>query len=221
MLAALEDVRTAGPAAAPAVPVVVDLLQRGLDAPLTQAALDALAAVESEGASEVLGAYARHRVVSIRRSAVMALGKTKGPQAVKALRVSLGDKEEAVRKEAALALGALKAKEAMDDLVLAMDKHVPGAAQSVGQVCTTDCEKLLVRMGQLPFAEITAGLDQALFRADVADEFKVKAIAKVRELGTSESNKFLKEVQRRWPEKGSPRVKKSIDDAVSATSGSP
>ena len=47
------------------------------------------------------------------------------------------------------------------------------------------------------------------------------SVARVRELGTGEANRFLREVQGKWPKKGSSRVKQAIDQAVLATSGSP
>ncbi len=47
----------------------------------------------------------------------------------------------------------------------------------------------------------------------------MKIIGRVRELGTMEANKFLKDVQSRWPKDGSARVKQSLEQAVLATSG--
>jgi hypothetical protein len=46
-------------------------------------------------------------------------------------------------------------------------------------------------------------------------------VGRVRELGTGESNRFLRSVQGKWPRDWSQRVKQSIDQAVIATSGSP
>ena len=48
-----------------------------------------------------------------------------------------------------------------------------------------------------------------------------KIQARVRELGTGQAHRFLREVQSKWPRKGSTRVKQAIDQAVLATSGSP
>jgi len=53
----------------------------------------------------------------------------------------------------------------------------------------------------------------------MTEDAKIKVIGRIRELGTIESNKFLKDVQKRWPANGSKRVKQSIDQAVIATSG--
>jgi hypothetical protein len=55
----------------------------------------------------------------------------------------------------------------------------------------------------------------------VSDDIKVKVVGRVRELGTGEANRFLRDVQGKWPKTWSQRVKQAIDQAVLATSGSP
>lgn len=221
---ALDDVRISARAGASAVPAIVDLLKQGLPPSVTQAALETLGETTNEGASEVLGWYARHRNVAVRRAAVEALGKTRGPIAIKALRAALSDPDESVRGLSATALGDLRAKEAVGDLFLALDHKVEEAAASIGQLCDpADCERLAGKLGNVPFDVMTGGLDQVLLRAskDVDDDTKIKIVGRVRELGTAETNQFLKDVQTKWPAKSSPRVKQAIDQAVIATSGSP
>jgi hypothetical protein len=221
--AALDDVRMAGHSGASAVPAIVELLKKGLDVPLTQASIETLADVESETASEVVAWYTRHRNVALRRAAVLALAKTKGGPAVHAMRASLSDPDAQVRGFAATGLGTLRARDAVPDLFVALDHKVNEAATSIGMVCSGgECEKLADQLGHLQFMVVTSGLDQILFRpvSDVSDDTKVKVIGRVRELGTAEANKFLKEVQRKWPDTASKRVKQSIDQAVLATSGS-
>jgi hypothetical protein len=43
----------------------------------------------------------------------------------------------------------------------------------------------------------------------------------VRELGTGEANRFLRDVQAKWPKNWSARVRQAIDQAVLATAASP
>jgi hypothetical protein len=218
----LDEARLSGKAAQPAVPVIVDLLERGLPAPLTQRAIDTLGDIESEQASATLSFYARHRDVAIRRSAVKALVRTKGAPAVKALRVALSDADPAVRGVAATGLGSLRAKEAVGDLFLALDHRVNDAAVSIGELCVpAECESLEGRIGRVPFDVVTSGLDPILFRpsSEVSDDAKVKLIGRVRELGTAEANKFLHDAQARWPETGSDRVKKALEQGIQATAG--
>jgi hypothetical protein len=57
-----------------------------------------------------------------------------------------------------------------------------------------------------------------LFRTDLTEDAKIKMIGKLRELGTGEVNKFLKDVQKRM-QGASPRIKQSIDQAIQATGG--
>lgn len=221
---ALDDVRVSGKAGGPAVPAIVELLAQGLPPTLTQEAIDALGDTESEAATAALAWYARHRNLALRRSAVQALARTRGPVAVKALRGGLSDFDPGVRGLAATGLGTLKAKEAIGDLFIALDHKVPESSRSIGLLCAGDeCDKLAAKLGSQPFGVVTGGLKQALLRFadDLPDDLKIKIVARVRELGTGEANRFLRDLQAKWPKRGSVRVKQAIDQAVLATSSSP
>ena len=139
-----------------------------------------------------------------------------------ALRHALSDDDAAVRGLAATGLGSLKAKDAVRDLFVALDHKVSEASASIGQLCApAECDELVGKLGKLPFDVVTGGLDQVLFRppTEVDDDEKVKMVGHVRELGTAEANRFLKDVQKRWPATWSPRVKQAIDQGVLATGG--
>jgi HEAT repeat protein len=219
---ALDEVRIAGPAGAPAAPAIAKALSQGLSFALAQSAIETLGEAESEAGSAVLAQYASHRDPKLRRAAVKALTRTKGAAAAAALRRSLSDPDAVVRGTAASGLGTLKAKDAVPDLFVALDHRVNEAAASLGMLCNVEqCDQLAAKLGKLPFDVVTGGLDQVLFRptAEISDDAKIKVIGRIRELGTIEANKFLREVQKRWPQGSSPRVRQSIDQAVLATSG--
>jgi HEAT repeat protein len=221
---ALDDVRMSAKAGAPAVPAIAELLQQGLPPALTQAAIDAIADTEAEAGSEAVAWYTRDRNTDVRRAAVQALARTKGATAVKALRASLSDPDPGVRGLSATGLGSMKAKDAVGDLFVALEHKVDEAAASLGQLCAgNECDRLAGKLGSVPFDVVTGGLDQMLFRPsnDVSDDVKIKVIGRVRELGTGEANRFLRDVQGKWPKTWSQRVKQSIDQAVLATAGSP
>jgi HEAT repeat protein len=221
---ALDEVRMSAKAGATAVPAIVELLKNGLSVPLTQAALETLGDTESPGASEVLAWYSRHRNAELRRAAVQALAKTRGPVATKALRAALSDLDPAIRAVSATGLGSMKAKEAVGDLFVALEHKVEEAAASIGQLCMgNECERLAGKLGSVPFDVVTGGLDEVMLRpaADVSDDLKLKIVGRVREVGTAEAHRFLKSVQGKWPARWSPRVKQAIDQAALATSGSP
>lgn len=220
--AALDELRIAGPGAASAAPAVAEALARGLNEPLTRQAIDTLADLESEGGSAILAQYATHRTIAIRRSAVLALTRTKGPAAVPALRRALGDADAQVRGTAAAGLGALKAKDSVADLFVALDHKVNEAAASIGQLCNAEqCDQLASKLGKLPFDVVTSGLDPVLFRptADVSDDTKIKVLGRLRELGTGEANRFLKDVEKRLPKETSPRIRQAVEQGVKATAG--
>jgi hypothetical protein len=221
---ALDDVRTSARDGAPAVPTIAALLKQGLSPALTRTAIETLGDTENEGASEVLGWYAHHRDVVLRRAAVEALAKTRGQAASKTLRATLSDPDPAVRGLSATGLGGMKAKEAVPDLFVALDHKVGEAAASIGQLCgAPECDKLASKLGSVPFDVMTSGLDPVLFRptTEVSDDLKVKIVGRIRELGSAEANRFLKDVQAKWPAGGSQRVRQAIDQAVLATNGSP
>jgi len=221
--AALDDARLAGPGAAAAAPAIADALKKGLSGPLTQAAIETLGDLEAETGSSALAQYAAHRNPKVRRAAVKALTRTKGAAAAPALKRALADGDAMVRGTAASGLGALKAKDAVPELFVALDHRVNEAAASIGQLCSPEqCEQLAGKVGRLPFDVVTSGLDQVLFRptAEVSDDAKVKVIGRIRELGTIEGNKFLRDVQKRATAPAfSARVRQAIEQAVLATSG--
>jgi len=187
---ALDDVRTVGKAAQAAAGPIAALLDRGTTSELTVAALDTLGDVEAESSSKSIAWYAVHRNQAVRQAAVKALARTKGPAAVTALRHALSDGDAGVRGMAATGLGALKAKEAVRDLFVALDHRVSEAAASIGQLCAP---------------------------TEIDDDEKVKIVGRLRELGTAEANRFLKDVQKRWTPTWSARVKQAIDQGVLAT----
>jgi hypothetical protein len=219
---ALDEARLAGPGGAAAAPVVAEILTRGMSLPLTQSAIETLGDLESETGSAALAQYAVHRNAKVRRAAVKSLTRTKGAAAATAMKRALSDGDAVVRGTAASGLGALKAKDAVPELFVALDHRVNEAAVSIGQLCNVEqCEQLAAKLGKVPFDVVTGGLDQVLFRpvADVNDDAKVKIVGRIREQGTLEGNKFLKDVQKRWPAGSSPRVRQAIDQAVMATAG--
>jgi hypothetical protein len=219
--AALDDVRIAGKAGTSVAPVIAEVLAKGLTPTLTIAALDTLGDLEVESTSAVVATYLEHRNVKIRQAAAKALTHTKGAAAIRGLRRALSDQDPMVRGVAASGLGQIKAKESLPDLLLALDHRVNEAAASIGALCTNaECDQLAGKLGRLPFDVMSGGLEQILFRptAEISDDVKIKMIGKVRELGTPEANKFLRDVNKRLTT-ASPRVKQSLDQAIAATGG--
>lgn len=220
--AGIDDVRIAGTSAAAAAPAIAEALSRGLPSALTLAAIETLGELEAEPGSAALAPYATHRNPKLRRAAIKALTRTKGQVAAGVFRRALSDPDPMIRGTAASGLGTIKAKEAVPDLFVALDHRVNEAAASIGQLCAGDaCFELANRLGKVPFDVVTSGLEPVLFRpsSEIPDDAKVKIVGRIRELGTMEANKFLRDVQKRWPANGSPRVRQALEQAVLATSG--
>lgn len=219
--AALDAIQASGDATA--APLVEAFLKKGASADLTVKALGAAAALKQASSSAAIAPYVKHRTGDVRHAATKALLKTKGPEAVKALKAGLRSSDALVRGLSATGLGSLGAKDALDDLFTALAHHVNEAAGAIGQLCEpANCEKFAKLTGKHPFDVMATGFDQILFRSekDMPEDQKIKIIGRCRELGTKESGKYMVDVQSRWPKEWSKKVKQAIDSAVKATGGS-
>jgi HEAT repeat protein len=221
--AGLAEARSLGKAGVSLAPAIEELLGRGVPAELAKEALQTLGDLGGPTASNAIVPYARHRHPDVRRAAIKALLKTGGPDAVAALRAALSDPDGAVRGLAAAGLGNLGAKPALADLFTALDHRIDEAAAAIGQICAPEeCERLAAKTGVVPFDVMTSGFEQILFRpaAEIPDDEKLKVIGRIRELGTPDANKYLRDVQSRWPQAGSVRIKQAVAQAIAATGGS-
>jgi hypothetical protein len=219
-LEALKSIAEAGDASR--APLVGEVLTRGGTPRVMEEAIKTAAKLKAESLSPAIAPYAQHRAEELRRAAVKALLKTKGPAAIEALKKALRSSDAAVRGTAATGLGALGARESLEDLFLAFDHGVAEAGAAIGQLCRPDeCEKFAGRTGKISFEVMATGFDQILFRpeADIPDEAKIKLVGRMRELGTAEVGKYLTDVGERWPKDWSKKVKQSIDSASHAVGG--
>lgn len=220
VIAALGRAKAAGKAAGEVAPVIDRMLQRGLPISLAKAALATDGELGQPASVAAVLPYARHRDVEVRRAAAAALTKLGGAAAITALRGALSDSDARVRGAAASGLGALGARDAVGDLSAALDRKVLEAASALGQLCTdASCDAFEARLGKTPFDVMTSGFDAILFRSDVSDAHKIKLVIQVRDVGTADANKYLRDVQSRWS--GSAAVKAALEAAVSATRSSP
>ena len=216
----LRAVKQGGKDASPVLPLVVRLLGRGLSSELTKEALGAAGAIGDASSSADVARYSKHRDAEIRRVAVATRLKTNGPVAVSTMREALSDADGRVRGTAASGLGALGAREALPELTTALEKKVIEAAAAIGQLCKDDeCEAFAKETTKVPFDVMTSGFDQILFRGDVTDDQKIKIVGRIRELGTGDAHRFLKDVAGRFT--GAARVKQALEQAAAATAGSP
>lgn len=219
-IATLQEIAEKGPKEA--APVVGELLERGANPKILEEALKTAGKLKAESLSPAVAPYVQHRSEEIRRGAVRALLKTKGPVAVKALREALKSGDAVVRGTAATGLGALGAHDALPDLFRAFDHGIAEAGAGIGQLCTpAECEDFADRTGKVAFDVMITGFDQILFRApsDIPDEEKIKLVGRMREIGTAEVGKYLADVGERWPKDWSKKVKQAIDSAARAVGG--
>jgi hypothetical protein len=201
---------------------IVTRLEKGLPRELVKKALETLTDLEDPAGVPACDLYMAHRDAEVRLTAVRCLGGAKGPQATKAIRAALGDTDPRVHATAATLLGEAHATDAVGDLIVALDKGVNEAAVSIGMLCNPtggECDQLLNRMKSKPFDVISSGLQQALARKDVPDDYKKKVITQVRELASAKAREFLETVKKAWPPNGSKPVAEALDKAIKDLEG--
>jgi len=220
--AALAEAKAAGQGARPIAPAIEDLLRRGLKADLVGLALQTLGEVGTETSVPAITPYSRHRNPDTRKKALSALVKIGSSTAVATLRDALSDPDPGVRAVAASGLGPLGGREAIPDLFAALDRQVTESTSSIGQLCTPEeCERLSAKLSTLGLDVMTSAFDSILFRptSEIPDTGKIRIVERVRDLRTPEANKYLRDLQSRWPPGDSPRVRQAIEQAVVATAG--
>ena len=222
ILSALDAIASAGEAGQAAVPYVEALLRRGTSAELLVRTFKVAAGLKQTSSSAAIAPYVHHRADYVRREAASALTKTRGPEAVRAMRAGLRGNDGVVRGICASGLGELGAREAMDDLFAALERRVAEAAGSIGRMCRpSECEKFTGLVGKHPIDVMTLGFNEILFRPpdQISEQDKIQLIGMLRELGTREVGNFLAGVSERWPKDWSKKLKLLIDAAVRATGG--
>jgi len=211
VIAALDQLKQAPTLGKPLAPDVEALLNKGTTLKITLNALGVLGALGEASSSRVIAPYVRHRSGPVRQTAANALLKTKGPDAVEALRGALRSADPEVRDIAARGLGDLKAKEVMPDLFQSLDQRVFAAAVSIGKLCEpADCMKFMDQLKKLQLEVITSGTDHLLFRpaSEVDDKTKLAVIEQIAALRTMPATDYLVSVYKRLPKEGKKALKK-------------
>jgi len=211
VIAALDQLKQAPTLGKPLAADVEGLLTKGTTLKITLNALGVLGALGESNSSRVIAPYVRHRNGPVRQVAANALLKTKGPDAVEALRGALRSADPEVRDIAARGLGDLKAKEVMPDLFQSLDQRVFAAAVSIGKLCEpTECMKFMDQLAKLQLEVIQSGTDQLLFRpaSEIDDKTKLAVIERIAALRTMPATDYLVSVYKRLPKDGGKVAKK-------------
>jgi HEAT repeat protein len=209
----------AGAGAESMAPAIEEMLRRGAPKDLAKRGLEALGALGSRSSSAVVRTYLGHRDADLRQAAVRALANTKGPEAVEGFKEGLRASDPVVRGFSASGLGTLGAAPALPDLFLALDHNVKEAAAAIGRLCVAaDCERFAAKLGSIPLDVMTTGLELILFReAPLPDDALLGIVGKLGGLHTPEADKYLNDVQARWPAGASAKVKQALISAASRT----
>lgn len=204
------------------VEALTRFLERGASAAVLQPALELAAHFAKESSSATVAMYLSHRNDDVRLLAASALGKTKGPAAVSALRLALRSSHAALREQAARALGEIGEPAALADLFLALDRGVRGGAEAIGKVCSDQsCLELADRTGKVPFGAMSEALTSVVARTDgrVKSGTKIEVVARIANLRTPQAAALLRSMKAGWPAKGDAAVLHAIDAALETFGG--
>jgi HEAT repeat protein len=162
-----------------AVEPLLELLGVGTTPARAQAALDALGALATPDALDVLELYAGNRTPEVRRHAVKAMGAIKDERAVPPLLAALGDAAPDVRAAAADALAARNgdAAKAGPRLLALVKRNDMGAAPALGQLAAPDLVPQLAELqGAVDDNVVATALGEYLKRDDVPDRLRVDVV---------------------------------------------
>lgn len=222
VVGALEMVKRSPDQGKSLAPDIERLLSTGTTLKISLNALRVLGALGQESSSKTVAPYVRHRVASVRQTAATALLKTRGPDAVTALKAALRGSDRDVRDIAARGLGDLKDRAVLPDLFQALDQRVFAAAVSIGKLCDpASCKKFMGQLKKLPLEVITSATDQILFRpeSEIDEKTKLTIVDQLADLRTLPATEYLVDVYKRWPKDGNKSLKKAIGDAVEDNGG--
>lgn len=199
-----------------AAPLLLERIRAGLPSDMLEAALDALAVLNSPASRDVFIQMSRHRRETVRVRSVRALGSQRSPESEAALTRALADSSSGVREAAAEALGKAASNQSLEPLFVAFDRGVLNAGRSIAKLATDEqVPRITSMLGRVPFSSLTPVFDVLLARRDISENTKLALVAQVSELGTSEARGYFEALRTKLPEDASPRVRKAIEDAAS------
>jgi hypothetical protein len=192
---------------------VAKLLEHGHADIVTDRALEALAAVGTPAAGQVLAQYAHHRRVAARARAFTALGRAAGSdRALRELVASgLRDGAPEVRAAAARSLEALKATEATPVLLKALGRGVPEAALTLGAIGDAkSLEGYDAYLRKQPLDVMLAGYERYVLRPDLSEKSKLDIIAKLEDVSGPVVLQWMSSLARR------PQLSAAVRQAATA-----
>jgi HEAT repeat protein len=198
-----------------AVAPMLRRIRRGLPPDLLELAIMTLTALGHKDAGPMLFELAMHRRPLIRTRAVEAIAAVNPPGAESALVAALSDSDSQVRSAAATGLGEVGTKSSLDTLFHALDRGVMESAAAIGKLIPADrVDRLLGYLDRIPFRSLSPAFDQVLAREDVTEKAKLKVIAGLQDLATSEIKGYLVDFLGSAGESASPAIIRAVRSAV-------
>ena len=190
-------------------------IQRGLPPDLLELSIMTLTALGQKSAGPVLFELVMHRRPLIRTRAVEAIATVNPPGAESALVAALSDSDAQVRAAAAIGLGEVGTKGSLDTLFHALDRGVMQCATTIGKIVPADqVDQLLRYLVRIPFRFLSPAFDQVLTREDVSEKAKLKVIAGLGDLATTEIKGYLVDYLSSAGETAPPAIIRAVRSTV-------
>ncbi len=198
-----------------AAPLLLERIRAGLPPDMLEAALDALAALNSPASREVFIQMSRHRREAVRVRSARALGAHRDPESEAALVRALSDSSPSVREAAAESLGKVSSSSNLNPLFAAFDRGVVNAGRAIARLASDEqVPRITGLLGRVPFTSLTPVFDTLLSRRDISEGTKLSLVAQVADLGTADARGYFEALRTKLPEDAPPRVRKAIEEAA-------
>ena len=185
-----------GKLGAGAVPVLSRFARSGQPDALTDRALGALGATAAPAALDVLAEFTHHRRAAARVAAYNAIARIAGARSDELLARGLRDSHANVRGACARSLGERKATAQLESLLRAFERGVPEAAVAVGRIADAQSiSRFHAQLGRAPLSLLLAGYEPLLLRADVDEAVKLDVVARLGEVASMSSKRFLERMR--------------------------
>lgn len=199
----------------PAATAIVARVRRGLPPPLTEQAIESLLRIHSVSAGPALLELTLHRRAQIRERAVSALGALKIRSAQSSLLYALDDSSPTVRAAAAQALGGVGTVRALPALWAAADRGVDHAFEAIGAIAgPKDVNALFERAKGTDIRAIEPALEAILERPNFPLPAKLAILQQIEQLGSPSARTYLVRRLDAWKERGQPRLRQALFDAI-------
>jgi hypothetical protein len=205
-----------------AIIALADFLRAGQADAVADYALEILGKTGSGLAYPTLLSFTFHRRASARLIAYRAIAANPQPGTVAIISGALSDSDASVRGAAAVILASLRARDQVPRLLLALDRGVPEAAASIGQLGNAESARNITKyINKYPLSILLNGYRHFLERTDIGEKTELEIVATLADLAVPEVKAFFQSFLEAGGAKGRPVLQKAIEVEIKRIKSGP